>query len=281
MLPRVNLMFSRQSRHSVLQKIFWNPIGQRIVPKIAKAEVIFDTVVRGYSLMPISNGEGWLPSLASDGAVMFDVGYYAGGSTKDFLERYPAATVHAFDPSEFGLMNYEKDYGADSRVQFAPFALSSEPGELEFYDYENMLNSLSKRREMSGDKPRVYNVTVSTLDAYCASNGIDRINHMKIDAEGFDLAVLEGASDMLSEQKIDVFMFEFASGWAGTKRYLWEAVEYLEPMPYHLCRLFNGFVVPVEYEVTQDSCTTRPAMYVGISHERMARGDIPTRDYKF
>jgi len=274
-------MISSRKRHTYLQRLFWNTFGQRIVPRITKFEVIFDTVVRGYSLIPFSNGEEWLPLLAPEESIMFDIGYYSGSSTKEFLSHFPNAVVHAFDPSNFGLHNYSNDFRNDSRVHFSPIALSSSAGELQFYDYENMCNSLAKRKEMPDAEPNVYTVQVSTLDAYCTANGIDKINHLKIDAEGFDLDVLYGAQELLDDQKIDIFMFEFASGWAATKRYLWEAVEYLEPMPYHLCRLFNGFLVPVEYDIMQDSCTTRPAMYVGVSNKRMARGDIPTRNYRF
>ncbi|MEM7212723.1 MAG: FkbM family methyltransferase [Pseudomonadota bacterium] len=274
-------MISRRKRHAFLQSIFWNRIGRKIVPKIAKFEVMFDTVVRGYSLIPDSNGEEWLPTLAGENTTMFDVGFYSGSSTTEYLTLYENAKVHAFDPSRFGLQNYEKDFAGDARVTFAPVALSSVPGELEFYDYENMCNSLAQRKEMPGQEPTVYTVEVTTLDAYCAANDVDHIHHLKIDAEGYDLDVLEGARRMLEEQKIDIFMFEFASGWAATKRYLWEAVEYMEPLPYTLCRLYNGFLVPVEYHINQDSCTTRPAMYVGVSNNRMARGDIETRDYNF
>ena len=274
-------MFSSRARHRILQRLFWNAFGKKLVPVISKFEVIFDTVVRGYSLIPISNGEEWLPTLAGDESVMFDVGYYSGASTKEFLRIFPNSVVHAFDPSKFGLENYDKDFRDDARVSFSAAAVSDAPGELEFYDYENMCNSLAQRKEMPGAKPEVYKVPVLTLDQYCCENRIGHINHLKVDAEGFDLEVLSGAQDLLKKQKIDIFMFEFASGWAATKHYLWEAVEYLEDKPYGLYRLFNGFLVPVEYSIHQDSCTTRPAMYVGVSDKRISVGDIPTRDYNF
>ena len=59
-----------------------------------------------------------------------------------------------------------------------------------------------------------------------------------------------------------------------------KAVEYLEPMPYEIFHLFNGFLRPLRYDIRIDSCTTLPAMYVGVSERRLARSDIPVRNYR-
>ena len=274
-------MFTQRSRHLLLQKIFWNPIGCHIVPRIARLESMFDTVVRGYSLIPTSNGERWLLTLMDDSPVVIDVGFHDGATTAEILSRRPNARVLAFDPSRFAREKYEARFRSDSRVSFAPVALSKAPGEVEFYDYENMCNSLAARKDDLSATPTIYNVAVTTLDDYCDEHDVANINLMKIDAEGYDLDVLEGGRRLLERQGVDIFMFEFASGWAATKRYLWEAVEYLDPLPYRLFQLYNGFLKPLKYNIRLDSCTTLPAMYVGVSEQRFARGDIPIRDYAF
>jgi len=38
---------------------------------------------------------------------------------------------------------------------------------------------------------------VTTVDAYCAAQGIERVDYLKVDSEGHDLAVLQGAAGML------------------------------------------------------------------------------------
>lgn len=274
-------MFTQRSRHLTLQKVFWNPVGVHIVRGLVRYERMFDTVVRGYSLMTPTNGERWLSTLMDEAPVVFDVGFHDGTSTDEILKLRPKAKVYGFDPSRFGRDSYEKRFKADPRVIFANVALSSSPGELEFFDYENMCNSLAARKEMSGAKPTVYKVPVTKLDDYCRENAVPQINLMKIDAEGYDLHVLEGGHDLLARQGVDIFVFEFASGWAATKRYLWEAVEYMEPLPYKLFHLYNGFLCPLHYDIRIDSCTTLSAMYVGVSESRLVRGDIPMRYYRF
>ncbi len=252
-----------------------------MVRRIARLEQMFDTVVRGYSLIPATNGERWLLTLMDDAPVVFDIGFHDGASTAEILARRPNATVHAFDPSRFASENYRERFSTNRRVVFSNVALSNAPGEVEFYDYENMCNSLAARKDDPCSTPTVYSIPVATLDEYCRKNEVQKIDLMKIDAEGYDLHVLEGGREVLGRQGIDIVMFEFASGWAATKRYLWEAVEYFAPLPYQLFQLYNGFLKPVRYDIRNDSCTTRSAMYVGVSETRLLRRDILVRDLGF
>jgi FkbM family methyltransferase len=274
-------MFKQSSRHHFLQKLFWNPLLSPFVPVLVRYERMFDVVVRNYSLIGETNGERWLLSLMENEPTVFDVGFHDGGSTKEILRVRPKAHVIAFDPSKFALESYYKHFANDERLAFENIGLSNTAGKLEFHDYANMCNSLVVRKEISGADKSSYEVSITTIDAYCLRKGIDRINFLKIDAEGFDLQVLEGAHELLSRQAIDIFIFEFASGWASSKRYLWEAVEYFQPLPYTLYRLFNGFLCPLLYDVKLDSCCTLSTMYVGVSSRRSSRGDISIRDYNF
>jgi len=266
-------------RHRALQKLFWNRIGAALARLVAAFEIRFETVVRNHSLISTTNGERWLPTLLGPEPVVFDVGFHDGESAREILKLRPKAQIFGFDPSRFAARCHAGMFRDDPRVAFANVALSDAPGELPFHDYENMCNSLAARKEMPGATPERYLVPVTTLDAFCAARGVDHVDLLKIDAEGFDLAVLEGGRDFLLRQGADMFVFEFASGWSASKRYLWEAVEFIDPLPYRLFRLFNGFLQPFSYRIEIDSCTTRPGMYVGVSEGRLARGDIPIRDY--
>lgn len=53
-------------------------------------------------------------------------------------------------------------------------------------------------------------VAVTTVDAFCAEHEVEEIDFSKIDAEGADLAVLQGAARMLGDGKIGAF----SSRWA-------------------------------------------------------------------
>ncbi len=274
-------MFTQEARHKLLQRLFWNPVGASLVHKFVRYERLFDTVVRNYSLIGFSNGERWLLTLMNDDPLVLDVGFHDGASTSAILLARPKARVIAFDPSGFARQCYQRYFATDARITFENCGLSNQSGELEFHDYENMCNSFAQRRDVAGLTSTVYRVRVTTLDEFCTGREIGRINLLKVDAEGYDLNVLEGAFRLLSGQAVDLLVFEFAGGWSATKRYLWEAHEYFKPLPYTLYHLFNGFLCPLNYDARLDSCCTLPAMYVGVSNQRMAIGDIPIRDYRF
>ncbi len=98
-----------------------------------------------------------------------------------------------------------------------------------------------------------YDVPQITLDDFTRDRGIDSVDFLKVDAEGHDLHVLEGASRLLSSSQIAMFMFEFNDPWIVARRFLQEAAAFLESKPYRLFRLFNGFFVPI---LLQPSCRT-------------------------
>jgi hypothetical protein len=58
-------------------------------------------------------------------------------------------------------------------------------------------------------------VRVIALDNICAERGLDLIDLLKIDAEGYDFQVLRGAEKLLKEQKISVVQFEYNRPWAN------------------------------------------------------------------
>ena len=52
-------------------------------------------------------------------------------------------------------------------------------------------------------------VEVDTVDRYCASNGIERIDFLKIDVEGFEEDVLRGATTMLKRKSVGIVLFNW------------------------------------------------------------------------
>ena len=54
-----------------------------------------------------------------------------------------------------------------------------------------------------------YSVNLTSLDAYFADKKIKRIDLLKIDAEGNELAVLKGAKKLLKANRIEMIQFEF------------------------------------------------------------------------
>ena len=88
--------------------------------------------------------------------------------------------------------------------------------------------------------------TVRTLDEVRRELGVERINLLKIDTEGFDLQVLQGARQSLEEGRIDCIYLEFNTllpkpGTSGGA--LLPLAEFLTPLGFNLISTYTDFLV--------------------------------------
>jgi FkbM family methyltransferase len=247
-----------------------------LIPHVAPALKRAYNVVLNNELTPTYNGEYWLIGQFPDDGVYVDVGYHRGEWSANVLAQHPAARVVAFDPWPDATGYYESSTHRRN-IEFSAIALSNREGTDTFYDYRNACNSLA-RRDLQGVAPASeYEVVVSTLDAWCTEHGVGHIALLKVDVEGYDLPVLEGAKGLLASGAVGAFVFEYDDAWIYSRQLLGDAAAYIAGTGYRLCKLFNGFVVPFEYRIDHE--TFGPAMYVGISPVLWNNKTIPTRNF--
>ena len=55
---------------------------------------------------------------------------------------------------------------------------------------------------------KTYDVETITIDSYCKENKINKIDLLKVDAEGFDFQVLKSSETLLQEKKIKLLKIE-------------------------------------------------------------------------
>lgn len=110
---------------------------------------------------------------------------------------------------------FETGLAESTRVNVNPFAVSSEVGTATI-SYDNAWSPLATLAASSVRLPRrdvalphQIEVQTITIDQFCKDNNIDRISYMKLDVEGFEMEVLNGALNMLSNQRIDALCWEF------------------------------------------------------------------------
>ena len=145
--------------------------------------------------------------------VFFDVGANIGQTSSAALKSFPSATVFAFEPDKttFGALT---EHVRDSRFQPYNLALSDKAGEARFFDYgafatSNSLVEDAQYATRAGHASTIRSVECDTLDGFCRSHSIDRIDVLKIDTEGHEMAVLQGAPEMLSSHRIRFVFVEF------------------------------------------------------------------------
>ena len=72
---------------------------------------------------------------------------------------------------------------------------------------KNNQTHIRERNQFKLDEKKI-NVDVITLDDFCQKNKISNIDLLKIDTQGYEEFVLEGAQNLLKENKIKIIKLE-------------------------------------------------------------------------
>jgi len=146
--------------------------------------------------------------LGAPGRVIFDVGANKGQSIVFFTQLFPNSQIHAFEPDPSAYA--EAQTKCRSGVVLNKLALGDTAGEFEFncYTGSNMSSFLAPGQETWDSVKNTEVVQVQRLDDYCKSVGVERIDILKIDAQGFDGAVLRGGAAMIEAKRIGLIRIE-------------------------------------------------------------------------
>lgn len=154
--------------------------------------------------------------------VVFDVGANVGQTIDSFRRIIAHPKLHAFEPGQQAFEELQDTYSGIPDLYLNNCALGAEPGVMEFI--ENTEPTMSSFLEPSvacwgAIKQRVQ-VNVKTIDGYCADLGVDAIDILKLDTQGFDLKVIKGANRLLTRNKIHLIYMEiiFSEMYKGLPR---------------------------------------------------------------
>ena len=143
----------------------------------------------------------------------FDVGANDGQTSSAANRYFPGARICAFEPHSPTFERLAQRMARCSGFSCYNFALGSENGSVTFYEYdESVLNSLIPNAQYAvrfGKDARKLRARCVTLDVFCTSNEIKRIDVLKIDTEGFELEVMKGAANLLKTGAISFVYLEF------------------------------------------------------------------------
>ena len=130
-----------------------------------------------------------------DPKLVLDVGANTGEFAGAMLEIFPGATVIAFEPQKVCCAKLERDFAGNGRFKLLPFALgkTSSVAELNITSF-NPSSSLHPVGNVVGAEQ----INVRKLDECANTIEWNRPCLLKIDVEGHELAVLEGAENTLS-----------------------------------------------------------------------------------
>jgi FkbM family methyltransferase len=134
----------------------------------------------------------------------------------------------------------EKRFAQTKAVCVHSTAMSSQSGAGVLYvNHEGSgTNSL---HPISGVEKEV--IALGTLDEFLLEHRISHVVFAKIDVEGFDCLVLQGAARALAEGAIDLIQFEYNWRWILNSQNLKNVFQLIEKSPYRLGKLAGNRIL--------------------------------------
>jgi len=188
---------------------------------------------------------------------IFDIGANVGKYSTKILEVFEKnVDVYAFEPSlkTFQALARRLD---GQNVNLYNVGLSNQTGICTLFsnaDYSG-LASLTKRRldHFNIAMSHSEKVSIRTVDEFCLEQGITRIHLLKVDVEGWEMGVFQGAQQMLSNRAIDFIQFEFGGCNIDTKTYL-QDFWYLLKDDFIFYRIVGNGLFPIQHYREQLEC---------------------------
>ena len=153
----------------------------------------------------------------SEEPTIFDVGAHLGETARRYRALFPRAHIHCFEPFPASFEALRSSVAGDERIRVQQLAVSDSPGRANLnVNRSKATNSLLPSDERAAaywgesllDTDDTVEVTVTSLDAFCAEHAIAHIDILKLDVQGGEFQVLTGASTLLRKQAIDVVYME-------------------------------------------------------------------------
>jgi FkbM family methyltransferase len=173
--------------------------------------------------------------------IIFDVGANEGQSIKKYLDLFKNPTIHSFEPLVDEFQKMQDQFGYYKNIILNNYALGNIEETKIFYKAKKSsissfnkfnFNSLwfklrSKQNNTSIENfsSAIDGVKISTLDDYCKNNKINKINLLKIDTQGYEDKILEGAMNLINNNKIDIIICEIMFDNAYEKYFSFSDIE--------------------------------------------------------
>ncbi len=183
-------------------------------------------------------------------ACVFDVGAHVGQTATRFAAAFPKATIFSFepDPNSFGALRAVAR--TTRRIEAINAAVGESDGHAVFFVNQfDQTSSLLRTApgasgyllNRTGLMPRSeIDVPVLCLDRFCAERGIARIDLLKLDAQGYELRILDGSRSLLDRLAIPLIYTEvgFVRIYEGQPLFP-EVYQYLYARGYRLVWLYE------------------------------------------
>ena len=248
-------MVLRKVRKKILFKICGNSFAQRLLDKRITRLQRLTGVGSGGSVA--TSGEfavlKKLKDLKGQPCCIFDVGANKGDFAELALSYFGSDEVffvHCFEPSKAAFAVLYRNMAANTHVVANNLGLGKDQGKFDlFTDFPGSGGaSLTKRNleHLGTQFSQSEKVEIDTLDNYCRAKKIQKIDLLKIDVEGHELDVLNGAVNMFSNNSIGMVTFEFGGCNIDTRTFFRDFYYFFKDLNFSLYRITPaGYFYPL------------------------------------
>jgi FkbM family methyltransferase len=138
---------------------------------------------------------------------IFDVGAHIGITALHFSDEFPQAQIYAFEPGTENMKRLVANLVGKPDIKRIKCGLGAEVSKQRLIvDAAHP----SMARISDAENGPSESIDIDTIDAYCSAQSIAKVDFMKIDTEGYEMSVLQGAKGMLGKGAIGLIKAEVA-----------------------------------------------------------------------
>ena len=237
----------------------------------------FFDLLEGFSAQ--AQGKGWgndsvkyeveacLMLLGGIPEVFIDIGANHGDYASEVLKFHPFVECHLFEPSSACVYSLTSRFSSFKHIHINQCALGDRSTRSSLYapDHGSAYASLSERRLTH------HNIKMNPLEEVCITRfdeywRDDRpIDYVKIDVEGFEMAVLSGFGSFISRAKL--IQFEFGSAHIDSRLYFQDFWYFFAQHGFDIYRITPGGPRKVKAYKDRDECFST-TNYIALNQAR-------------
>jgi FkbM family methyltransferase len=147
----------------------------------------------------------------SHAKVLFDVGANRGQTSIQLAAILPEPNIFAFEPNPKMFAELERNIAGLDKVKAFQLAFGDEQGTVSLNICGDPLNTSVLKYAREGGTDRIVEkveVPMDTVDHFCAEHGIESIDLLKTDVQGYDLNVFKGAKRLFEKERVHAVFCE-------------------------------------------------------------------------
>lgn len=163
-----------------------------------------------YTKWPDYSEWNFLIQFLQKDSVFVDIGAHSGDYSLLAADKITSGSIFAFEPEPSVLPYLHKNVAINALekiITIIPQAVSNEKGNVTFaLGTHSETSHLAKGVDRNSGKK--VTVAATTLDIFAKENKLSQIDVLKVDVEGAEGLVFEGAQQLLKQQKCNAILFE-------------------------------------------------------------------------